>query len=72
MPRTSDNPTVPRVNLLDPNREPTDKELAALMRSMQRTVVDKSKVLRSASRAKLLRAFGLEESPASTNAPFAS
>ena len=72
MRRTSENPTVPRVDLLDPDREPTDEELAALMRAMQQSVVDKGKATRSASRAKLLQAFGLEESPAPTIAPSAS
>ena len=72
MPRTSDTHTVPRVDLIDPAREPTDDELAALMRSMQRTVIEKGNATRSASRDKLAQAFGLDESPAATMAPSAS
>ena len=72
MPSTSDRHAVPRVDLLDPDREPTDDELAALMRSMQRTVIEKGNATRLESRAKLEQAFGLKESPSSSIAPSVS
>ena len=36
-------PHVPKVNLADPNVEPTDEELAALMRAMGHRVLEKSR-----------------------------
>ena len=65
-------PAVPKVDLLDPDCEPTDDELAALMCSMRQSVIEKGRASRSKSRAKLAQAFGLDEPQAPTSAPFVS
>ena len=44
---------VPKVDLLDPDVEPTDEELEALMRDFQRVVLERREKTRAAFSAKL-------------------
>ena len=46
-------PKVPKVNLADPNVEPTDEELAALMNAMRHRVVEKSRATEAEAERKL-------------------
>ncbi len=39
-------PTVPQVRLADPNVEPTDEELEALMREVQKRVIERARKAR--------------------------
>ncbi len=48
-------PHVPKVNLADPNVEPTDEELDALMRAMRHRVVEKGRATAAAEQRKLDR-----------------
>ena len=56
--RGTQPPTVPKVNLLDPNVEPTDAEFEALMLAMARGVRKKSAKLKRARNAALGRTLG--------------
>ena len=55
--RAVEEPTVPRVNLADPDVDPTDEELEALTRAMRRTVLRKDAELAAMSREKLAQAM---------------
>lgn len=69
--RAVEEPTVPRVNLADPDVDPTDEELEALTRAMRRTVLRKDAELAAMSREKLAQAMQ-DANDADSSAPSAA
>lgn len=66
---TKDRLVVPKFNLLDPSREPSDEELAALMRAMQQRVSQKSAETANACREKLIDRLDIDTAVSSSTFP---